>query len=175
MSNWVIAIAACATVAVYWCISRQIAEQISLARDQLDIAKSQVELTRNLFLESHAPALSVSFERCVYSKDDARLNGAIVIKNHGTIAAREIDLRIEFGGTRFVRPITRVAIQPGNKLIYPLALPVTRQMYENQTQGNRLNSYVYGNYKGLAGSTYKYNEKAEFYAEFRRFVPFWTE
>jgi len=132
-------------------------------------------LTRKLFLDSHAPALSVSFERCVYSKDDARLDGAIVIKNHGAIAAKEIGLRIQFGGTNYVRSVERVAIQPGNKLIYPFAFRVSAQMYENQTQGNRLNSYVYGTYKGLAGTNYKYNEKAEFYAEFRRFVPFWTE
>jgi hypothetical protein len=168
MSNWIIAIAACATVVVYGLISGQIAEQIRLA-------KEQIELTRGLFLESHAPALSVSFEKCSYSKNDARLDGVIVIRNHGAVAAKEIDLRIEFGGTRYVRPVTRVAIQPGNKLTYPFALSVTEQMYENQTQGNRLNSYVSGSYKGLSGTEYRYNEKAEFYAEFRKFVPFWTE
>jgi hypothetical protein len=134
-----------------------------------------VGLTRKLFLDSHAPALSVSFEKCVYSKDDARLDGAIVIKNHGAIAAKEIGLRIQFGGTNFVRAIDRVAIQPGNKLIYPFALRVAAQTYESQTQGNRLNSYVYGTYKGLSGTNYRYNEKAEFYPEFHRFVPFWTE
>jgi hypothetical protein len=160
-SSIVIAFATVGTLHVYRRMSKQIEAQINLARDT--------------FLESHAPSLSVSFERCVYSKDEGRLVGAIVIKNHGTVAANEIDLTIQFGGTNVVRPVNRVAIQPSNKLTYPFALEMNAARYESsQTQGNRLNSYVYGSYKGLDGTDYKYNEKAEFYSEFRRFVPFWT-
>lgn len=160
-SSFVIAFATVGTLSVYRRMSKQIEMQINLTRDTV--------------LESHAPALSVSFERCFYSKDDARLVGVIVLKNHGTVAANEIDLTIQFGGTNAVKSVNRVAIQPGNKLTYPFALGMNAARYENsQTQGNRLSSYVYGSYKGLDGTKYKYNEKAEFYSEFRRFVPFWT-
>jgi len=156
-------------VKVYRTISKQIDSQVGLA-------KEQIKLTRDLFLEAHAPALSVSFDKCAYSKADGRFDGVIVIKNHGTVAANDIDLRIQFGGTNYVRSVSRVAIQPNNRLTYPFALNVSANKYDNsQTQGNRLNSYVYGSYEGLAGTKYKYNERAEFYSEFRRFVPFWSE
>jgi hypothetical protein len=160
-SSIVIAFATVGTLSVYRRMSKQI--------------EAQINLTRDTFLESHAPALFVSFEKCVYSKDEGRLVGVIVVKNHGTVAANEIDLTIQFGGTNAVRSVNRVAIQPGNRLTYPFALEMNATKYENgQTQGNRVNSYVSGSYKGLDGTKYKYNEKAEFYSEFRRFVPFWT-
>jgi len=160
-SSIVIAFATVGTLRVYWRMSKQI--------------EAQINLTRDTFLESHAPALSVSFEKCVYSKDNERLVGVIVVKNHGTVAANEIDLTIQFGGTNAVKSVTHVAIQPGTKLTYPFALGMNVATYENsQVQGNRLNSYVYGSYSGLGGAKYKYSERAEFYSEFRRFVPFWT-
>jgi hypothetical protein len=150
MSNWALILATIVTAIgtgviafatwrvwrVYETMSKQIDKQITLTRD--------------IFLDSHAPALSVCFDKCVYSKNDARLDGVIVIKNHGKVAAREIDLRITFGGTNMGKSISRVAIQPGNELTYPFTLPMAAQGYENsRTQGNRLESYVYGSYKGL--------------------------
>jgi hypothetical protein len=160
-SSIAIAFATVGTLSVYRRMSKQI--------------EAQINLTRDTFLESHAPALSVTFEKCAYSKDDEQLVGVIIIKNHGSVAANEIDLTIQFGGTNAVKSVTHVAIQPSTKLTYPFALGMNAARYENsQTQGNRLNSYVYGSYKGLGGSKYKYSERAEFYSEFRRFVPFWT-
>ena len=165
----VIAFATVEVWRVYETMSKQINKQISLAGQQ-------ITLTREMFLDSHAPALSVCFEQCVYSRDEARFDGAIVIKNHGTVAAKEIDLKITFGGTNMVKSIPRVAIQPANELTYPFTLRLTPQSYENsRTQGNRLESYVYGSFKGLEGTNYKYNEKAELYPELAKFVPYWTE
>jgi len=171
-----IALATFANIYVYWIISGQIERQIGLASDQIELTRKQVEITQNLFLESHAPALSVSLEKCDYLEPDGLLRGQIVTTNHGTAAARNANLRISFGESNFTKTFTRISIQPLNKIAYTFSLPMTPDKHKiAQTEGNRLNVLVEGSYVGLAGKEYKYAERQEYDPEQHRFVPFWAE
>ena len=75
-ATWIIAFAAVANVFVYWRISQQTKEQITLTKEQID-------LTRKLFLESHKPELSVAIGDCEYSEPDGIFEGRIMLANHG--------------------------------------------------------------------------------------------
>jgi hypothetical protein len=164
-----IAFATFVNVWVYWIISGQIERQIGLANDQ-------IELTGNLFLESHAPALSVSLEECEYFEPEGLLEGQIVTTNHGAAAADNLNLRISFGGSSFIKTLTRISIQPLNRIAYTFSLPITPDKYKiAQTEGNRLNVLIEGSYRGRAGKEYKYAERQEYESELHRFVPFWAE
>jgi hypothetical protein len=160
-----IAAATIANVWVYWLISRKIEVQIILA-------KEQTELTRKLFLESHAPALSVSIKKCEYSEADGRFKGRILTTNHGTAVADNVNLRISFGGSNVIKDIGRIAIQPKNKIAHTFSLPMTADRHKTgQTDGNRFNVLVEGSYKGLADHEYSYRERQEYDPDLKRFVP----
>jgi hypothetical protein len=109
-------------------------------------------------------------------ESDGRLKGRIVTTNHGDAVANGINLRIRFGYSNFIKDITRVSIQPQNKLVYTFALPMTLDGYERgQTIGNRSNLLVEGSYKGLGNVEYKYSERQDYDPELRQFVPIWAE
>ena len=96
--------------------------------------------------------------------------------NHGSAVANGINLRIRFGYSNFISDISRVSIQPQNKLVYTFALPMTLEEYKlGQTKGNRSNLLVEGSYKGLGNVDYKYSERQDYDPELHRFVPIWAE
>lgn len=120
--------------------------------------------------------MSVSIEKCEYFEGDGRFKGRIVTRNHGTVAANNIDLRIDSGGFVLSKQIVRVSIQPKNKLTYTFSLPMTSNEYAiGRTVGNQFNVLIQGSYKGLAGIEYKYSERQDYDPELRRFVPIWAE
>ena len=165
MSNWVTAIAtvviAWATIKTWFVYSRmygQVAEQ--------------TRLTRDMFLESHRPMLSVSITDCVYSEGEELLKGRIKLKNHGTAVANQIDLSMSFGGTNFIKKIDRIAIQPKDKITHTLSLEIARNQYEaGKVEGNRINVLIQGSYKGIANQTYSYNERQNYDPDLKHFVP----
>lgn len=83
-ATWIIAFAAVANVFVYWRISQQTKEQITLTKEQID-------LTRKLFLESHKPELSVAIGDCEYSEPDGIFEGRIMLANHGSASGKISD------------------------------------------------------------------------------------
>lgn len=154
----VIAYAAVQTWLVYERMSGQITEQ--------------TRLTREMFLESHKPMLSVSITHCVYSEGEQWFKGRITIKNHGTALANAIDLTMSFGGTNFIKRIERIAIQPKSSIPFILSLRMGPDQYrKGQTPAEPLNLQVQGSYKGLSGQTYSYNEKQHYEPELKRFFP----
>ncbi len=155
IATCVIAVAAIANVLVYYGMWKQ---------------------TEDLFRESHRPRLSVAIKKCEYAEPEGCLKGRIVTTNHGSAVANEVNLRIRFGSCDFIKDISRVSIQPQNKLVYTFALPVTLAGYQRgQTIGNRFNVLVEGSYKGLGNLEYKYSERQDYDPELHRFVPIWAE
>jgi hypothetical protein len=132
----------------------------------------QTKLTRDMFLESHRPMLSVSITNCVYSEGEERFKGRIKIKNHGSTVANQIDLSLSFGGTNFTKKIDRIAIQPKDKITYTLLLNITCNQYEaGKVEGNRINTLIQGSYKGIADQMYSYNERQNYDPDLAQFVP----
>ena len=169
LASIVIAFATIKTWLVYQRMSQQIEKQINQTREQIG-------LTRDMFLESHKPALSVSVKKCEYSETDARFNMRIVTKNHGTAVANNVTLRVSIGGFNDIKHIGPIAIQPHNKVVHTFAIPMSADRYKvGQTDGNRFSLLVEGPYQGPAGQEYSYGERQEYYGELKRFVPFWTK
>jgi hypothetical protein len=168
----VIAFAAIQTWLVYKCMSQQIEKQIGQTREQ-------IVLTRDMFLESHRPALSVSIKKCKYCDTTETFEGRITAKNHGTVAAHDIDLTLTFAGGFANNPrekIASVVIQPLNKFTQSFSFSMTRNAYESgQTRGNRHNVLIQGPYKGVANSEYEYHERQEYDPKLKRFVPYWAK
>jgi len=132
--------------------------------------------TGDFFRETYRPRLSVSIRKCEYSETDGCFKGRIVTTNHGTAVANDVNLRIAFGYSNFVKSINRIAIQPQNKIVYTFSLAMTSDGYRTgQTQGNRLNVMVEGSYKGLADHEYSYGERQDYEPELKRFVPIWAK
>lgn len=71
--------------------------------------RKQIALTRALFLESHAPILSVSIKGCGYggAPPDNGLKGKIVIKNHGTVAANQVALDFRLADSTLLSRLVR--------------------------------------------------------------------
>lgn len=161
MSNaveWIIAGAAVANLIVY----------VGLWLE----ARKQIALTRDLFVESHKPVLSVSLVKCEHVNLEQSLKMRIVVKNHGTVAANDVKLHIAFGGSNAVKDIGRIAIQPQNKIVYTFSMPMTSENFHiGQTVGNRLNALIEGSYKGLSDQSYPYRERQEYDPDLNRFVP----
>lgn len=132
--------------------------------------------TSDLFRESYKPRLSVAIKQCRYSNLIGRLKGRIVTTNHRDAVANGINLRIRFGYSNFIKDITRVSIQPQNKLVYTFVLPMTLDGYERgQTVGNRSNLLVEGSFKELGNVENKYSERQDCDPELRQLVPIWAE
>ncbi len=168
MSNWVtilltgvIAYANWQTWKVYQRMSGQIEKQIGLTRD--------------LFLEAHAPILSVSIKRCGYADGppESGLKGTIVIANHGTVAANEVTLNVNFGGFNAPMQISKIAIPPKGKVKRSLLIPMTAERYATGTgTENHFNALVEGSYTGVAGRRYPYNDRQNYDPDLKRFVSF---
>ena len=120
MSEWIIvastAMTAGATVVIAN-FTRKTYEVYSKMSEQIG---EQIRLTRDIFLESHKPMLSVSITDCVYSEGEQRFKGRITIKNHGRAVALAIDLTMSFGGTNFIKRIDQIAIQPQSSIPFIL-------------------------------------------------------
>jgi hypothetical protein len=158
MSSIVIACATVATWRVYQRMSRQIANQIDLAQ--------------TIFLESHRPVLSVSLEDCKYSETNQTFEMQIVVANHGTSVANDVNLRISFGGSNAIKDINRIVIQPQNKIVQTFSVPTTPDRYKiGQSVGNRFNLLVEGGYKGVADIDYRYRERQDYDPDLKSFVP----
>lgn len=154
----VIAFATVGTWHVYRTMSKQIDKQIAMTRD--------------LFLESHKPALSVSITDCEYSEPDEILKMRIIVHNHGTDTANQVRLRISFDGSNRGKSIGPIAIQSHGEFVDTFAFPMTLQGYETgQMPGNRLNALIEGSYQGFAGHPYPYHERQEYDGTLRCFVP----
>jgi hypothetical protein len=157
-SSIVIASATVATWRVYQRMSKQIANQI--------------DLTQTIFLESHRPVLSVSLEGCKYSETNQTFETQIVVTNHGTSAANDVNLRVSFGGSNAIKDMNRIVIQPQNKIVQTFSIPTTSERYKlGQMVGNRFNVLVEGSYKGVADSDYRYRERQDYDPDLKRFVP----
>jgi hypothetical protein len=169
LATWIIAIATVANVIVYFCISQQIKEQISLTKDQ-------IKLTQKLFLESHKPELSVSIEDCEYSEPDGVFEGQITFANHGATVARQVRFQIQMDGYQGRKDIGPITIQPMNRIRQQLSFPMSRDMYQRgQTVGNRLGVLIEGSFRGLADEEYQYHERQEYAFKLNRFMPFWAK
>ena len=171
LATWIIAFAAVVNVFVYWRISQQTREQISLTRDQIG-------LTRNLFLESNKPELSVSIENCEYSGADELFEGLITLTNHGAATARQVKFLIQISplGNSGIKDIGPVTIQPKNKMKHRFSFSMPSDTYRiGQTLGNRLGALVEGSYRGLANKEFQYNERQEYDPKLGCFMPFWSE
>jgi hypothetical protein len=163
LANWIIAGAAVANVLVYVGLWHETRKQIALARE--------------LFLESHAPALSVAIEGCAYSGTSAKFSGHITIANNGSTAARDVTFEVPFNTVGFerVKKIGPVVIQPKGALRESFSYDMSVQTYNvGQLDGNRLRTVIQGSYKGLGSSEYRYNEIQEFNNELGRFVAIWA-
>ena len=134
MSNWAMilltGVIAYATWQM-WKVYQHMSQQI----------EKQIDLTRDLFLESHAPILSVSIKRCAYADGPAEsgLKGNIVIANHGTVAANQVTLNVNFGGFNAPKQISKIAIPPKGKVTVSLFIPMTAERYATGT-GTRITS-----------------------------------
>ena len=167
-----IASATRATRDVYERMSGQIDKQIGQMREQ-------ISLSRDMFLESHRPALSISINRCKYSEVTEQFEGRITAKNHGTAAAHRINVTLTFAGGFANNPretILSIVIQPLSTFAQSFSFSMTRNAYESgQTRGNRPNVLVEGSYKGIADSTYEYHERQEYDLKLERFVSYWAK
>ena len=168
-ATWIIAFAAVANVFVYWRISQQTKEQITLTKEQID-------LTRKLFLESHKPELSVAIGDCEYSEPDGIFEGRIMLANHGATVARQVRFQIQMDGYQGRKDIGPLTIQPMNRIRQQLAFPMSRDSYQRgQTVGNRLGVLIEGSYRGLADEEYQYHERQEYALKLNCFMPFWAK
>jgi hypothetical protein len=157
----VIAYAAWQTWHVYQHMSEQIEQQIGLTRD--------------LFFESHAPILAVSIKRCGYANTPAEggLKGTIVIANHGTVAANEVTLNVNFGGFNAPKQISKIAVPPKGKVKLTLFVPMTAERYATGSgTENHFNALIEGSYTGVAGRTYLYKDRQNYDPDLSRFVSF---
>ena len=172
MSEWIIvastAMTAGATVVIAN-FTRKTYEVYSKMSEQIG---EQIRLTRDIFLESHKPMLSVSITDCVYCEGEQRFKGRITIKNHGRAVALAIDLTMSFGGTNFIKRIDQIAIQPQSSIPFILSLRMGPDQYRRgQTPAEPLNLQIQGSYKGLSDQAYSYNEKQHYEPELKRFFP----
>jgi hypothetical protein len=160
-ATWIIAGAAVANLIVYgglWWETRK-----------------QIVLTRDLFLESHAPILSVSIKGCGYggAPPENGLKGKIVIANHGTVAANQVALNVQFGGFNALKQISKIAIPPKRKVTVSLLLPMTAERYATGTGAeNQFNALIEGSYTGVANQTYTYKDRQKYDPDLKRFVSF---
>jgi hypothetical protein len=158
MSSIVIACATVATWRVYQRMSKQIANQI--------------DLTQTIFLETHRPVLSVTLEGCKYSEMKQTFEAQIVVTNHGTAVANDVNLRVSFGGSNAIKDINRIVIQPQNKIVQTFCVPTTPDEYKvGQMVGNRFNVLIEGSYRGIADRDYRYRERHDYDPDLKSFVP----
>lgn len=161
VSNWIIAIAAVANVVVYYLLWRETLRQSTA--------------TREMFLESHRPALAVSIKKCVYNAlTNKTFTGQILIKNHGGSAAREVTLDLQFNTIGFARIVKLgpVSVQPQDKLMMTFDFPMELQTHIlAQTDGNRLCARVDGSFRGMSGVEARYSELQRYEPALRRFTP----
>jgi len=137
--------------------------------------RKQIALTRDLFLESHAPILSVSIKGCGYADGPAErgLKGNIVIANHGTVAANLETLNVNFGGVNALKQISKIAIPPKGKVTISLFIPMTAERYATGTGAeNHFNALIEGSYTGVAGQMYTYKDRQNYDPDLKRFVSF---
>ncbi len=164
VATWIIAAAAVTNVLVYLGLWHE--------------TRKQLVLTRELFLESHAPALSVAIERCTYDGTAAKFSGHIIVVNNGSAAARDVRLRIPVNTVAFegVKNIGPVVIQPKDALRESFSYDMSVQTYKlGQLEGNRLRALIEGTYKGVGNSEFHYSEIQEFNNELGRFVATWAK
>jgi hypothetical protein len=148
-----------------WHVYQRMSEQV----------EKQIGLTRDLFLESHAPILAVSIKRCGYADAPAEggLKGTIVIANHGTVAANEITLNVNFGGFNAPKQISKIAIPPKGKVKLTLFIPMTAERYATGTGAeNHFNALIEGSYTGVGGRMYPYKDRQNYDPDLKRFVSF---
>jgi hypothetical protein len=169
LATWIIAIAAIVNVFVYWRISEQTKEQITLT-------KKQIELTQKLFLESHRPELSVAMDDCKYSEPDGLFEGQVTLENHGAATAHQIKFQIRMGSSQGLKDIGPIAIQPMGKIKQQFSFPIGLSTYQQgQTAGNWLNALIEGSYAGIGDRRYQYKERQEYDPKLGHFVPVWAE
>jgi hypothetical protein len=169
LATWIIAFAAVANVFVYWRISQQTKEQISLTKDQ-------IELTQKLFLESHRPELSVSMEDCKYAEADGLFEGQVTLANHGAATAHQVKFQIRVGSSHGLKDIGPIAIQPMSRIKQQFSFPISPNTYQSaQTAGNWLNALIEGSYTGIADHRYQYQERQEYDPKLGYFVPVWAK
>ena len=168
MSNWAMilltGVIAYATWQM-WKVYQHMSQQI----------EKQIDLTRDLFLESHAPILSVSIKRCAYADGPAEsgLKGNIVIANHGTVAANQVTLNVNFDGFNAPKQISKIAIPPKGKVTVSLFIPMTAERYATGTgTENHFNALIEGSYTGVAGQIYTYKDRQNYDPDLKRFVSF---
>jgi hypothetical protein len=172
MSEWMVAASTVATAVTTVFIARFTRKTYEVYSNMSEQIGEQIQLTRDIFLESHKPMLSVSIKKCEYSESEGVFTGYIRIKNYGSAVANETDLTFSFGGTNFIKRISRIAIRPKDKISYPFSFEMTaNQFAAGQVEGNRINALIQGSYKGIADRIYSYNERQDFYPDLNRFTP----
>jgi hypothetical protein len=150
-----------------WLVYRRMSQQID----------KQIELTRDLFLKSHKPALSISIEGCAYSQSTQRFSGTIAIMNHGTAIAHQVSLTADFAvsGCNSSVQTGTLAIQAQSTIKQPFSFSMNATSYEvGTTEGNRLGAMVYGSYRGISDRQYQYRERQEYHLAMAGFVPIWA-
>jgi len=172
MSNWIIAAATVINVIVYFLLWRE-------SRRQNAVTRASLELTRNAFLESLKPVLSVSVERCEYFGDKVQeFSGEIVIDNCGGATAVEVNIWLRFNaGTlpEAAENIASIAIHPHIPYRASFTFPMGPQVLKlAHSKGNPLGMRADGSYKGIDGRIYTYSELRYYDTKLHRFVPIHT-
>jgi hypothetical protein len=149
LATWVIALATIVNIFIYWQVSHQ---------------------TRELFVVSNRPAIAIDIERGQYAVPDLRFTAQMVAKNHGTVTATDLSIRL--------------AMAPHlERQIGPLVVHANGTHTESVTMELGLNSYRQGNafeallefsYKGVGERLYRHTEKQSYDYQTYRFVPFWS-